>query len=326
MRTITYLQAVREAMEEEMERDEKVFVIGLDVGTGLTFGVTTGMIDKFGKERVIDTPIAELSVAGVATGAALNGLRPVMEVMLQDFITLCMEQITNQAAKARLMTGGQLKAPVVFRAPGGWFGSFAAQHSQSLEAWFAHIPGLKVIAPSTPAEAKALLKAAIRDDNPVAFFEHKKLFGRTGEVGEYGEDYVIEIGKADIKREGTDVSIITYSNMIWEAMDAAEELAKEGISCEVLDLRTISPMDREAICETVKKTGRVVVAEEGVETGGIGAEVTAVIADEVYEYLDAPVKRVACPMIPIPFNPDLERFVVPNKDNIIDAVREVING
>lgn len=324
MREITYLVAIREAMEEEMERDEKVFLIGLDVVTGLTFGVTTGMVDKFGTNRIINTPIAELSVAGVATGAALNGLRPIMEIMLQDFITLCMEQIINQASKTRLMTGGQLKVPVVFRSPGGWFGSFAAQHSQSLEALFIHIPGLKVIAPSTPYEAKALLKAAIRDDNPVAFFEHKKLFGITGEVPDYGEEIILPIGKAAIKRQGTDVSIITYSNMVWEALAAAEILAKENIDVEVLDLRTLSPMDKDAIYETAKKTGRVIVVEEGVETGGIGAEVTAVVADTAYAFLDAPVKRVATPMVPIPFSPTLERFVIPSKDNIVAAVRMIM--
>lgn len=324
MKELTYKEAITEALREEMERDERVYIIGLDVVTGLAFGTTTGMIDQFGSKRIVDTPISENSVVGSAVGAAITGLRPVVEIQVSDFMTVCMEQIINQAAKAHFMTGGQVKVPLVIRTPGGYWGAFAAQHSQSLESIYMHIPGLIVAVPSSPNDVKGLLKNAIRDDNPVVFLESKRLYPTKGPVQE--GDYTIPFGKADIKKSGKDITIVTYSGMIIESMQAATQLEKEGISAEVVDLRTILPLDEETIYESVKKTGKVVIAEEDCVHGGVGAEVAARISDKAYEYLDGPVRRVGAKMSPIPFNPQLERYVLPSTNDILKEVHYVLNS
>ncbi len=322
MRRITYAQAVNEAMREEMLRDKDVFLMGEDVGVyGGAFGVSAGLIEEFGAERVMDTPISEAAIAGTAVGAAVAGLRPIFEIMFSDFVTITMNQIVNQAAKMRYMFGGQARVPLVLRAAGGSGTGAAAQHSQSLEGWFCHIPGLKVIAPSTPYDAKGLLKAAIRDDNPVIFLEHKLLYKEEGEVPE--ADYVIPIGKADIKREGSDVTVITYSGMTPRCLSAAEKLATKGISAEVLDLRTLKPLDTDAIICSVKKTGRALIVHEACKTGGLGGEIAAIIAEGAFLYLKAPVKRLAGLDIPIPFSKELEKSAVPTAEKIEEAIEEI---
>jgi len=305
MREITFSQATLEAMSEEMERDSRVFVMGEDIARqGGIFGQFKGLPEKFGTERVLDTPISETAIIGAAVGAALAGMRPVADMHFADFIGVCMDEIFNQMAKIRYMFGGQTTVPVVVRAPDGIASRAAAQHSQSVEAWFAHIPGLKVVAPSNPADAKGLLKSAIRDDNPVIYFENKILYKQKGQVPE-GE-YLVPIGKANVIREGKDVTIVSYSIMIQQALKAAEILEKDGISVEVVDLRTISPLDKETILESVKKTHRLVIAHEAVKLFGVGAEIAAMVAEEAIEYLDAPVLRFGAPFTPVPFSPTLE--------------------
>ncbi len=323
MREITYRESVREALREEMKKDEDIFLIGEDIAEfGGTYNVTEGLLKEFGKERVRNTPISESAIVGAAVGASISGMRPVAEIMYIDFITIAMDQIVNQAAKIRYMTGGQVKVPLVIRTQGGGGRSSASQHSQSLEAWFCHIPGLKVVMPSTAYDVKGLLKSSIRDDSPVIFIEHKILYNRKGYVPE--EEYFIPLGKADIKRTGNDFTIIATSRMVERSLMAADELNKEGINVEVIDPRTLVPLDRETILSSVKKTGRVLIVHEACERCGFGAEIAAIIADEAFDYLDAPIKRLGAKNAPIPFNPNLEDFVVPNADNIIREVRRIV--
>jgi pyruvate dehydrogenase E1 component beta subunit len=315
--------AINEALRQEMRRDSNVYVIGEDVGVfGGCFGVTAGLIDEFGSKRVIDTPITESAIVGNALGAAATGLRPVAEIMFMDFVGVTMDQIYNQAAKMRYMFGGKAKIPMVIRTACGAGGSAAAQHSQSLEAWFMHVPGLKVVAPSTAYDAKGLLISAIRDDNPVIFVEHKFIYDVEGEVPE--EIYTVPLGKADVKREGSDVTVVATMAMVHRALEAAEELSKEGISVEVIDPRTLQPLDNETIINSIKKTHKVVIVHEAVKFAGPGAEIAAMIAEEAFDYLDAPIKRVAAPFTPVPFSPVLEQEYIPSKKKIIAAVREAV--
>lgn len=324
MRKIAYREALKEALREEMRRDARVFLLGEDIGRywGGAFKVTKGLAEEFGDERVIDTPISESAIVGAAVGAAITGMRPVAEIMFGDLTTLAMDQIANQAAKIRYMFGGQAKCPIVIRTPFGAGVNIAAHHSQSLEAWFMHVPGLYVAVPSTAYDAKGLLKTAIRGDNPVIFCEHKLLYPLEGEVPE--EEYTIPFGVADIKREGTDVTIVATLIMVHKALNAAEELAAEGISIEVIDPRTLTPLDKQTIIKSVKKTGRVVIVTEDCKTAGVSAEIAAVIAEEAIDYLDAPIKRIAEPDTPIPFSPSLEQFVIPDEKTIVKAVKEVV--
>ncbi|CCH50413.1 alpha-ketoacid dehydrogenase subunit beta [Pseudodesulfovibrio piezophilus] len=318
----TYLQALNEALSQEMERDENVFIIGEDVGQfGGCFGVTQGLFDTFGSDRVMDTPITESAIVGAATGAAACGLRPVAELMFVDFIGVSMDQLFNQAAKMRYMFGGKTTVPMTLRAPQGAGIGAAAQHSQCLESWFMNIPGLKVVIPSTPYDAKGLLISAIRDDNPVVFLEHKMLYGVSGEVPD--ESYTIEIGKADIKREGSDVTIVATSQMVYAALEAAEKLKADGIDAEVVDPRSLLPLDKETIFDSVRKTHALVVVHEAVQFAGPGAEIAAMAAEEILEYLDAPIKRVGAPFCPVPFSPPLEQHYIPGAENIIEAVKSI---
>lgn len=322
MREITFSEATLEAMTEEMGRDERVFVMGEDIARqGGIFGQFKGLPQRFGTERVIDTPISETAIVGAGVGAAMAGMRPVIDMHFADFLGVAMDEVFNQMAKIRYMFGGQTTMPVVLRAPDGIIRSAAAQHSQSIESWFLHIPGLMVVIPSNPADAKGLLKAAIRDDNPVLYFEHKGLFGMKGPVPE-GE-HLTPIGKAAIAREGRDVTIVSYSLMMQRALESAESLAQEGISAEVLDLRTISPLDKETIFNSVAKTKRLVVVHEAVKIGGVGAEVAAVVAEEMMDHLDAPIVRLGAPYVPIPFSPALEKLVRISSEDIIKAVKGI---
>ncbi|GIO26939.1 alpha-ketoacid dehydrogenase subunit beta [Ornithinibacillus bavariensis] len=325
MREITYLEAVREAMSIEMRKNEDVYILGEDIGVyGGAFGVTRGMIEEFGPERVRNTPISEAGIAGAAVGSALTGMRPILEIQFSDFITIALDQMVNQAAKIRYMYGGKGKVPMVLRTPSGSGTGAAAQHSQSLEAWVAHIPGLKVVQPSTAYDAKGLLKAAMDDDNPVIFYEHKLLYKTSSEVPE--EEYSIPLGKADIKREGSDVTIVATAIMVHKALEAAKELDKEGISVEVVDPRTIVPLDKETIVNSVKKTGKLIVVHEAVKRGGIGGEIASVVAEsEAFDYLDAPIKRLGGAESPVPYNPELERAHIPQVPDIITAVKETLN-
>ncbi len=323
MRKLTFAQALNEALRQEMRRDPTIYVAGEDVGRyGGIFGVTAGLLEEFGEERVRDTPITESAIIGSAVGAAAAGLRPVVEIMFIDFIGVALDQLFNQAAKMKYMFGGKAKLPIVVRTTCGAGMSAAAQHSQSLEAWFMHIPGLKVVAPSTPYDAKGLLISSIRDDNPVLFIEHKMLYGIEGEVPE--EPYTIPLGVADVKREGKDVTVVATMAMVHKALEAAEDLAKEGIEVEVVDPRTLSPLDKETIINSVKKTHRLVIVHEAVKQAGPGAEIAAIVAEEAFEYLDAPIKRVAAPFTPVPFSPVLESAYIPSKESIISAVKEVV--
>ncbi|WNS81021.1 alpha-ketoacid dehydrogenase subunit beta [Domibacillus sp. DTU_2020_1001157_1_SI_ALB_TIR_016] len=325
-REITYLEAVREAMSQEMRQNSDVFILGEDIGVyGGAFGVTRGMIEEFGPERVRNTPISEAAISGAAVGAALTGMRPILELQFSDFITIAMDQMVNQAAKTRYMFGGKGKVPMVLRTPAGSGTGAAAQHSQSLEAWMAHIPGLKVVQPSTAYDAKGLLKAAMDDDNPVVFYEHKLLYRTSGHVPE--EQYSIPLGKADVKREGTDVTIVATAIMVHKALEAAAELEKEGISVEVVDPRTIVPLDEETIIKSVKKTGRLIVVHEAVKRGGIGGEIASMIAEsEAFDYLDAPIKRLGGLAVPIPYNPTLEKAAIPQVPDIMAAVKETVKN
>jgi pyruvate dehydrogenase E1 component beta subunit len=323
MREITYLEAVREAMTQEMERDSRVFMIGEDIGEyGGAFQVSYGMLEKFGPERILDTPITELGLTGAATGAALIGMRPIAEIMFMDFTTLASEQLVNQAAKLRFMFGGQSTVPLVLRTPAGSGTGAAEHHSQSFENWFVHVPGLKVVMPSTPYDVKGLLISSIRDDNPVVFIEHKLLYKSKGNVPE--ELYEIPLGKADVKREGKDLTIVAYSIMAQRSLQAAEELAKEGIDIEVVDPRTLRPLDEDTIVKSVKKTGRVLITHEAVKTGGFGGELAGVIAEsEAFGYLEAPIQRLAGREVPIPYNRNLEYNAVPQVENIVERAREL---
>jgi pyruvate/2-oxoglutarate/acetoin dehydrogenase E1 component len=324
MRELTYRDALREALREEMLRDKTVFLIGEDIGRywGGAFKVTKGLAEEFGDERVRDTPISESAIIGVAVGAAITGMRPVAEIMFGDLSALAMDQICNQAAKICYMFGGQTKVSLVIRTPFGAGVNIASHHSQSLEAWFMHTPGLQVAMPSTPYDAKGLLKTAIRGNNPVMFFEHKLLYPIKGEVPE--EDYTVPFGVADVKLDGEDATIFATLYMVHKALAAAQELRKQGISVEVIDPRTLVPLDKQAIIKSVKKTGRIVIVTEDCKTAGVGAEIAAIVAEETLDYLDAPIKRVAEPDTPIPFSPPLEQFVLPNEKTIIKAVKEVL--
>lgn len=323
MREITCAEALGEALREEMRRDEAVFIMGEDIGAyGGTFGVTRGLLDEFGKGRVLDTPISETAFVGAAVGSALTGLRPVVEIMFSDFSAVCFDQILNQAAKLRHMSGGKAKTPLVIRMASGGGTGAAAQHSQSLESFFCHVPGLKVVAPSTPYDAKGLLKSAIRDDNCVIFLEQKLLYDTAGAVP--CEDYSLPLGVAEIKREGGDISIITYGRTVQMALEAADKLQADGKSTEVLDLRTLLPMDKDAVIATAKKTGRVVVAHEAVEFAGFGGEIAATITEsDAFYSLKAPIKRVGALFSPVPFSRSLESAVLPDAKRIEAAAREL---
>lgn len=320
MAEMTYAQAINAAMCEEMRSNPDVIFLGEDIGAyGGAFGVSVGMWEEFGEDRIFETPISEAAIGGAAAGAAVTGLRPIAEIMFMDFVTIAMDSIVNQAAKMRYMFGGKAKVPMVVRCPGGSGTGSAAQHSQSLEAWLCHVPGLKVVAPSTPADAKGLLKAAIRDDNPVIFVEQKLLYRTKGQVPE--DDYVIEIGKANVVQEGSDLTVITYGRMLQRVQDAVAAMADRGYKIEIIDLRTLLPLDKETIIQSVKKTGRALIVHEAAKTGGLGGELSALISEsEAFDYLDAPIMRLAGKDVPIPYNPILEKAVVPSQEEIEDAI------
>lgn len=323
MRQITYLQALNEALREELTRDERVFIAGEDVAVfGGGLGVTQGLYQEFGEKRVMDTPISEAAIIGLGVGAAATGLRPCVEIQFMDFIGCCMEQILNQMAKLRYMFGGKITLPLVVRTPAGAGLNAGAQHSQSLESFFTHIPGIKVVMPSMPYDAKGLLKASIRDENPVMFIEPKLLMAFEGPVPE--EEYTLPLGEADIKREGKDVSIVSWSYMVHVALRAAETLAKDGIQAEIVDLRTLKPLDEKTLLGSVEKTGKVIILHEAWRTTGFGAEVAAVIAEKAFDYLDAPITRVTAPDTPAPFSPVLESFFMPDEENVIQAVKGIL--
>jgi acetoin:2,6-dichlorophenolindophenol oxidoreductase subunit beta len=321
-RTLTFAQAVNEALAEELRRDETVFVIGEDVAeAGTPFKVLAGLVDEFGPERIVDSPISEAGITGLGVGAAMTGLRPVVDIMFGDFLTLVMDQLANQAAKTHYMSGGKLKVPLTLRTTMGATRRSAAQHSQSLHAWVAHVPGLKVVLPSSPGDAKGLLKTAIRDDNPVVFIEDKMDYAVKGEVPD-GE-YTIPFGVADVKRIGEDVTIVATSSMVRVALAAAEQLEAEGISAEVIDPRTLVPLDEDALVRSAEKTGRAIVVDEGHRSYGVSAELAAVIADRAFYSLDAPVRRLGAMDVPIPFSPPLEDETVPTPDTVAAAAREL---
>lgn len=322
MANMSFAQALNDAHKLEMERDPNIYIAGEDVGVyGGIFGVTAGLLDQFTDKRVRDTPITESAIIGTAVGAAAAGLRPVIELMFVDFIGVAFDQLYNQAAKMKYMFGGKAKLPLVMRASCGAGIGAAAQHSQCLEAWFMHVPGLKVVMPSTPYDAKGLLISSIRDDNPVVFLEHKLLYGMEGEVPE--EAYTIPLGQADIKREGQDVTVVATAQMVNLSLSAAEKLSGDGISVEVVDPRTLSPLDEESILESVRKTHRLVIVHEEVKFAGSGAEIAAMVAEKAFDYLDAPIIRVAAPFTPVPFSPTLEAEFIPSEEKIIEAVRTV---
>lgn len=322
MREILYKDALVEAMREEMERDEKVFIMGEDVAIyGGAYGATKGLYEQFGKERVRDTAISESAIVGAAIGTAITGMRPIAEIMYIDFITQAMDQLVNQAAKMRYMFGGKTTVPMVLRTEGGAGRCIAAHHSQSLEAWIMHAPGLYLVMPSTPYDAKGLLKASIRNDNPVVFIEHKMLYGMKGEVPE--EEYIIPLGVADIKKQGSDVTIVAYSRQLHVAMEAAAELEKDNISAEVIDPRTLKPLDLDTILTSVKKTSKLVIVSEGYKTGNVASEIAMLVMEHGFDLLDGPIKRVCAVDVPVPMSPVLEDAAIPNKQNVIDAVKEV---
>jgi pyruvate dehydrogenase E1 component beta subunit len=320
-RMLTFGQAIYEGLAEEMRRDPSVFVIGEDVAeAGTPFKVLSGLVQEFGTQRVIDSPISEAGITGLAVGAAMTGMRPVVDIMFGDFITLTMDQMVNQAAKTHYMSGGKLRAPMVLRTTLGAGRRSAAQHSQSLHAWFSHIPGLKVVIPSTPYDAKGLLKAAIRDDNPVAFFEDKMMYRLEGPVPD--AEYVLPLGVAAVKRSGTDVTLVATSSMVHVALAAAQRLASEiGIEAEVIDPRTTRPLDVETLVHSAKKTTRAIVIDEGYQSYGVTAEIAAVIADGAFYYLDAPVKRLGAMDVPVPFSPGLEDLTIPNEQHVFEVAR-----
>jgi acetoin:2,6-dichlorophenolindophenol oxidoreductase subunit beta len=326
MRELTFAQAIREALDEELARDSRVVILGEDVAAwGGVFRTTEGLFQKYGPERVIDTPLSEEGFVGLAVGAAMTGLHPVVEIMFGDFITLVMDQIVNQAAKMRYMTGGQIQVPLTIRATMGGGRSSGAQHSQSWHSWFAHVPGVKVVVPSTPYDAKGLLKTALREPNPVVVFEDKVMYAKVkGPVPE--EEYTLPFGQADVKRAGTDVTLVALSRMVHPALAAAETLAQEGISVEVIDPRTLSPLDEPALIASVAKTGGAVIVDEGYNRFGATAELAAVLAQGAFDYLDAPIERLGAMDVPIPFSPVLEFATIPDEAKIIAAVRRVLDG
>ena len=323
MAELSYREAVRDAMSTAMRRDDDVFIMGEDIAEmGGSMGVTQGMLDEFGPERVRNTPISEMAIVGAGIGAAIAGMRPIVEIMYQDFTTLAMEQIVNQAAKHRYMSGGQIKVPLTIRTQGGAGWSPGAQHAQQLEAWFVHVPGLKVVFPSTPEDVRGLLWSSIYEDNPIVFFEHRTLYGIKGEVPDEIEP--IEIGKARIHREGEDVTVVATGRLVHESLNAAEQAADEGISVEVFDPRTLQPLDEDALIASVKKTNRAVVAHEAVTRMGWGAEVAAIVQERAFDYLDAPVARVGAKFTPIPFAPVMEEWVVPHVKDVLAAIKKTV--
>ena len=322
MKEIRYIGCINEAIREEMQRDERVVLIGEDVGRpGGSFGASRGLLERFGPERVVDTPISEAGIVGLAAGAAACGLRPIVEIMFMDFTAVCMDGIVNQIAKMRYMFGSQYSMPVVIRTPAGGGLNAGPQHSQCLEAWFAHVPGLKVVMPATPYDIKGILKSAIRDDNPVIVVENKALHALKGEIPE--EEYLVPIGKADIKKPGRDVTVVATSRMVHEALKAAAVLSEEKIDIEVLDLISISPWDREAVFNSVSRTHRLVVAHEAVKQCGIGAEIVASVCEEIMDELDGPVQRVGAPFVPIPFS--MEQSYLPNASDVVGAVKRALD-
>ena len=323
-REISFSEAINEAMSEEMRRDESVFLIGEDVGVfGGVFGVSAGMYDEFGEERVRDTPISETAIIGGGLGAALMGMRPIAEIMFADFVACAMDQVVNQAAKARYMSGGKANVPLTIRIVNGAPGSAAAQHSQSPEAWFMNVPGLKIAIPATAYDAKGLLKTAVRGEDPVLFFEHKMLYSEKGEVPE--EDYTVPFGEAVVRREGSDITIVAIGGVLPNVMEAVDSLANEGVSAEVIDPRTLVPFDKETVINSVKKTNRVVIVHEAHKRAGPGAEIAAMLAEEAIGYLDAPVVRVATKNVPFPYHPDLEQYILPTEDDILEVVLGIVN-
>jgi len=323
MAEIFYSQAIRDALREELLRDERVFLLGEDIaGYGGAFRITRGLVEEFGPERIRNTPISENSIVGVGVGAAMLGLRPVIEIMFMDFITLAIDQLFNHAAKFRFMFGEQVRLPMVIRTPGGGRRGYGPTHSQSLETLFISMPGIKIVAPATPHDAKGLLKSAIRDDNPVLFVENKTLYGMRGEVPD--GDYTVPIGKASVLREGRDITFISYSQMVHECIKAADALAADGVSAEVVDVRSLNPLDMDTLCESVQKTGRVVIAEEGHRTGGVSAEIGFRLFESLHYYLDAPIKRVAAKDVPVPAAPVLEKYVLPDWTNVLQAAHEIL--
>ena len=322
-KVIMYRDGLNQALFEEMHRDETVFIMGEGIAKrGGSFKVTEGLLKEFGPKRVIDTPLAEATFTGATVGAALAGTRPIVEILFVDFTLLIMDQIVNQAAKYEFMSGGQGKVPMVLRTQGGAGNGLAGQHSQSLEALFYHIPGLKVVMPATPYDAKGLLKASIRDDDPTIFIEHKLLYMTKGEVPE--DDYIVPLGQADIKRPGDDITLITYSYMTLKCLEAAEVMQNEGISVEVVDLRTLTPLDKETILQSVEKTGRAIVVHEAVKRGGIGGDIAAMIMEEAYDDLDAPVMRIAGKNTTIPYNLELEKACIPTAEDIVEGILELV--
>jgi len=325
MKTLMYREALNEALAEEMRRDRNVFIMGEGIAErGGSYKVTAGLLSEFGELRVLDTPISEASFTGAGVGAAITGMRPVVEILFIDFILLTMDQIVNQAAKYKFMTGGRGKVPMVIRTQGGSGNMLAAQHSQSLEAFFYHVPGLKVIMPATPYDAKGLLKSAIRGDDPVIFIEHKKLYMTKGEVPD--DEYTVELGRGEIKRAGKDVTLIAWSNMVLRSLAAAEKLAAEGIEAEVLDLRSLVPLDREMILQSVKKTGRALIVQEAVRRGGVASDIASIIQEEAFSSLKCPIRILAGKNTPIPYNGKLEEICVPQIADIVKTVKEEIHG
>ena len=324
-REVTFAQAINEAMHEEMARDSSVFVMGEDVAVaGGVYKLTRGLLDAFGPERVRDTPISEAAIAGLAVGAAMTGMRPIAEIMFGDFLALVMDQLVNQAAKVHYMSGGSLRVPLVIRTTMGAGRRAAAQHSQSLCAWLAHIPGLKVVLPSTPFDAKGLLKTAVRDNNPVIFFEDKMMYQKKGFLPEGSADYTVPFGSADVKRSGTDVTVIATSSMVHVALEAADGLAHEGIAAEVIDPRTLTPLDEETLIHSVKKTSRCIVVDEGYQRFGATAEIAAVVGEKAFYYLDAPVHRIGAMDVPIPFSPALEDQTIPSPETVMTVARKLM--
>jgi pyruvate dehydrogenase E1 component beta subunit len=325
MRTITYRDAVREAIREEMLRDDRVYIMGEDIaGYGGTYSVTKGLFEEFGERRVRDTPLAEEVILGTAVGSAVAGLRPIAELMTMNFSLLASDQIVNSAAKFHYMFGGQPRLPLVVRMPAGGGAQRGAQHSQTLESWYAHVPGLKVVMPATPYDAKGMLKSAVRDDDPVLFIEHELLYSVKGEVPDEDVEYTVPLNRGEIKREGRDVSIVTFSRMVHISLQAAEELAKEGIDAEVVDIRSIRPVDLDLILDSLRKTNRVVIAEEGWKYFGTGQGLAALIYEHGFDYLDAPIQHVTGKDVPMPYSKNLERAALPTRADVITAVKAIV--
>lgn len=323
MREVSYAEALREALREEMQRNPNVILFGEEIGVfGGAYKVTQGLLDEFGPDRVKDTPISEIVIAGAAVGLALTGFKPVAEIMYMDFLPICLDQLATQAAKIRFMSGGQLKVPMVLRTQYSLGRQHGSQHSQFFPAFFFQVPGLKVVLPGTPYDAKGLLKSAIRDQNPVLFIECGVLYRTKGPIPE--EEYLVPLGQAEVKRKGDDVTIVGVSRLVGESLNAAKKLEQKGVSAEVIDIRTLQPLDLDTIVDSVKRTSRLVIASDDVVTGGVGSEISAAVLESCFDYLDAPIKRVGCPEIPVPFSPTLEQMYMPNADKIVQAVEQAL--